>query len=590
MTQMQTMRIQGPDGELSVRTWGRPQCPTVVLVHGYPDDSSKWMPIAQALCDNYRVVAYDVRGAGQSFTPPACRASYTLERLCADFQAVIDQLSPDRAVHLVAHDWGSIQAWHFATEGRLVGRLASFTSVSGPCLDHVGHWMRDRLRRPTPANLWALLQQWIKSWYIYVFHLPLLPERIWRGRLGRSWHHVLRWLEGTHAQPRASQAKDGENGVWLYRANMLARLLAPQTRVAHVPVQVIVPLGDRYVSPRLSADLSRWVPQLWRREVLAQHWMSLKSPQVFARLVREFIDHIELQVPSVALERARVNPPLPSTAGARLPLAGQVCVITGAGSGIGHSAAHAFAQAGATIVAVDINATSAQQTVEELRQIGAKAHARGVDVADEAGMRELVQWVDAQLGGADIVINNAGIGMGGGALATSMQDWRKVIDVNLWGVIHGSSLFAQQMVARARKGHIINTASAAAYGPSRSLAAYATTKAAVLMLSECLRGELAEHGIGVSAICPGFAQTGIMAATHYVGVGEQEQAHLRQRAQRLYEMRGLQPKTVALAMVEAVRHNRAVVSVGVEAHGTRWLYRLAPGLSRRLARLDLLAR
>ncbi len=303
--------VQGQDGDLAVTTWGDASLPVVVFVHGYPDNSTKWDAVAKALCQDFHVVAYDVRGAGRSFTPKGGMCAYTLERLCADFKSVIDAVSPNRPVHLVAHDWGSIQAWEFATEPSLAGRLLSYTTASGPCLDHVGHWMRDRLRRPTPGNLWKLVKQLSQSWYIYLFHLPFLPELLWHGVLGRNWHHVLRVLESTNAAPREGQARDGANGVSLYRANMLPRLFNPRERHAHAPVQVLALMNDNYVNPALSESLGRWVPQLWRREVQGGHWLSLKNPALFASLVREFISHIEGAPASVALQHARVGTTAP---------------------------------------------------------------------------------------------------------------------------------------------------------------------------------------------------------------------------------------------------------------------------------------
>jgi short-subunit dehydrogenase len=159
--------------------------------------------------------------------------------------------------------------------------------------------------------------------------------------------------------------------------------------------------------------------------------------------------------------------------------------------------------------------------------------------------------------------------------------------VNVGGGIHGARLFAKQMGARGQGGHILNTASAAAFAPSRDLAAYATTKAAVLMLSECMRGELAGQGIGVSAICPGFAETGIMASTVYTGTTEAQQAQLRARATKLYQLRGLKPETVAKAMFRAVQRNKPVVTIGIEAHSSRFISRYAQWLSRLIARVSM---
>ncbi|ATG19995.1 short chain dehydrogenase [Ralstonia pickettii] len=571
--------VQSGNVTLAVKTWGDPARPTVVLVHGYPDNSEVWHDMAPLLARDYYVIAYDVRGAGRSSAPRGMR-HYTFARLTEDFIAVIDTLSPGKPVHLIAHDWGSIQSWEFVTEERLRGRIASYTSCSGPCLDHVGHWMRARLLRPTPSSLGKMLGQLVRSWYVLLFHLPIVPELSWRLWLGRAWPRVLRRVEKTAITPRATQAADGVNGVSLYRANFILSLFAPRKRVAHAPVQVIVPTLDKYVSPALSEDLSRWVPQYWRREVVARHWLPVTHAGRMAEMARELIDHVEGKPEPEALQRARQH-------GDRRPLTGKLAVITGAGSGIGRCAALEFAEQGAAIVAVDIRAEDAERTATLVRLTGGAAWARTADVGNAEQMEGLVDWVGKALGGADIVVNNAGIGMAGGIVDTTERDWQRILHVNVWGVIHGARLFARQMVERGQGGHIVNTASAAAFAPSRDLAAYAATKAAVLMLSECMRGELAGHGIGVSAICPGFAETGIMASTVYAGTTEAQQAQLRARATRLYQLRGLKPETVAKAMLRAVLRNQPVVTIGIEAHASRFISRYAPWLGRLIARVSM---
>ncbi|HEX2315461.1 MAG TPA: SDR family NAD(P)-dependent oxidoreductase, partial [Thermomonospora sp.] len=186
-----------------------------------------------------------------------------------------------------------------------------------------------------------------------------------------------------------------------------------------------------------------------------------------------------------------------------------------------------------------------------------------------------------------VVCNNAGVGGGGLIKDLTLNDWRWVIDVNLWGVIHGSRLFAAQMAGRGQGGHIVNIASAAAWTPSRMMPAYATSKAAVLMLSECLRADLAGRGIRVSAVCPGIVDTGITRASRFVGLGEDDQERRRERAARAYRLRGYGPEKVARRVVDAVRADRAVVPVTPEAHLGRLLSRVAPGVMRLLARADL---
>ncbi len=283
--------VQAPGGRLALRRWGTTGKPVMVLLHGYPDNSSKWEAVAQHLCDDFDVVAYDVRGAGDSFKPQLV-ADYTLDRLTEDFTAVINSVSPDRPVHLVAHDWGSVQSWEFVTEPQLKGRIASYTSCSGPSLDHVGFWMRDRLRHPSLSGLGQLSLQSLKSWYIYFFQLPWLPEALWRGMLGRHWPALMRVLEGTHIEPRASQAEDGAHGVNLYRANVFACMTRPRERFAHAPVLSLVATKDHFVSPALTANLDRWVPRLTRREIRAGHWVTISDPKGFSQEVLAFIEQV----------------------------------------------------------------------------------------------------------------------------------------------------------------------------------------------------------------------------------------------------------------------------------------------------------
>ena len=269
--------------------------PVVLLVHGYPDTHAVWTMIHAELGSELRVVRYDVRGAGASQAPRQ-RAGYRLEHLAEDLFAVADAVSPDAPVHLVAHDWGSIQAWHAVTDPRAAGRIASFTSISGPCLDHTGYWLRERIRRPTPRRAAALLRQGAKSWYIYAFHLPLLTPFVWR-RLGPRWGALLRRAEGVEPRPEhpaPTLVADATRGIELYRANMRARMFRPEPRYARVPVQLISPLADRFVSPALAEDLERWVPDLRRRTLPCGHWGALtgSAPRT-AELIRTFIADVE---------------------------------------------------------------------------------------------------------------------------------------------------------------------------------------------------------------------------------------------------------------------------------------------------------
>ncbi|MFG3202381.1 SDR family oxidoreductase [Streptomyces sp. NPDC048192] len=573
------LRVATGGVELCVAELGDPDRPTVLLVHGYPDSKEVWSEVAVRLADRFHVVLYDVRGHGRSTAPKPLRGGFTLPKLTDDFLAVADAVSPDRPVHLVGHDWGSVQSWEFVTVERTKGRIASFTSISGPSLDHFGHWINARVKRPTPRRVGQLLGQGAKSWYVYLLHTPALPELAWRGPLGRIWPKILQHMEKVPggAYPTASLPSDAAHGAWLYRDNVRARLRRPRSDAyAHAPVQLITPQGDAFLSERLYDDLEQWVPRLTRRTLPAKHWVPRSRPDQLVSWIGDFVT-------SVDAGRAE-----PQAAGRHADrFGGQLVLVTGAGSGIGRATAFAFAEAGARVVAVDRDTESAARTAELCRLIGApEAWAETADVSDEQAMEKLAEKVHREHGVLDVLVNNAGIGLSGSFFATSTDDWRRVLDVNLWGVIHGCRLFGARMAERGQGGHIVNTASAAAYQPSRVLPAYSTSKAAVLMLSECLRAELADQGIGVSAICPGIVNTNITSTARFAGVDEAEERRRQKNSARLYGLRNYPPEKVAEAILDAVAHNRAVVPVTPEAKGAHLLSRLLPGALRRLARVE----
>ncbi|UVE16573.1 alpha/beta fold hydrolase [Pseudomonas sp. LS44] len=291
------LRIQGDGVELAVYRWGNSEGPVLLLVHGYPDNHEVWLPLINELSADYQIISYDVRGFGASQIPRRTQ-DYRLARLANDLEAVIKALSPDRPVHLVAHDWGSIQTWEAVTEPRIQPLLASYTTISGPCLDHVGHWMRDRLKEKRLASLLKVGSQLLSSWYIGFFHTPWLPEFLWRNGLTRAWPTILARLEGIHdPHPNSTLCSDGQHGVKLYRANFITTMFNPRERYTPVPVQLIVPTRDRFVHPQLFEQLQRWAPNLSRREIRAGHWQLLTEPQQLALWIHEYIEQLGAPAP-----------------------------------------------------------------------------------------------------------------------------------------------------------------------------------------------------------------------------------------------------------------------------------------------------
>lgn len=252
-------------------------------------------------------------------------------------------------------------------------------------------------------------------------------------------------------------------------------------------------------------------------------------------------------------------------------------LVTGAGSGIGRETARLFAEQGARLSLVDLNDEGNEQTRALIADKGGEARCFHADVSDAGAVEALA----AELPVLDVLVNNAGIGSAGRFLDTSLDTWRKVMDVNLMGVVHGCRAFLPAMVARGAGGHVVNIASAAAFVAAPEMPIYATSKFAVLGFSESLRADMARHGIGVSAICPGFINTPIVGSSIMEG-GMGADEGVREKIVRFYEKRNYTPEKVARGVLEAVRHNTGVKPVSPESwamyYGKRWM----PGALARL--------
>jgi NAD(P)-dependent dehydrogenase (short-subunit alcohol dehydrogenase family) len=259
--------------------------------------------------------------------------------------------------------------------------------------------------------------------------------------------------------------------------------------------------------------------------------------------------------------------------------AGKLVVISGAASGIGRATALLFARASAKLCVCDVASEALPALEAELLAAGASmAQAFAVDVASR---EQMAKFRDAVLhhGAPDVLINNAGVGLAGGFLATTLEDWDWIVSINLWGVVHGCHYFAPLMAERGA-GQIINIASAAGFYNSEAMTAYGTTKYAVVGLSEALRAELGPRGVGVSVICPGFVATPIVSSMRLRGPEYPESE--RARIQRFYQRRNYAPERVAQAVLRAARHNPALLPVTAEAWALYLLKRAAPNLTRRV--------
>ncbi|OCB52701.1 short chain dehydrogenase [Mycobacterium malmoense] len=580
--------VDSADGaRIAVYEEGNPEGPTVVLVHGFPDSHVLWDGVVPLLADRFRVLRYDNRGVGASSAPKPVSA-YSMDRFADDFAAVTGELSPGRPVHVLAHDWGSVGVWHYLKRPGAGDRVATFTSVSGPSQDQLVDYIFGGLRRPwRPRTFVRAISQALRLTYMIFFSIPVVAPLFLRLTLSIP---ALRRnavdnipAEQIHHSPQL--ARDAARSVKTYPANYFRSFSGrgQGIHVVDVPVQLIVNTRDKYVRPYGYDHTPRFVPRLWRRDIRAGHFSPMSHPQVMAAAVHDFADLAEGRPPSRALLRAQVGRP-------RGSFGDTLVSVTGAGSGIGRETAFAFAREGAELVVSDIDEAAVKATAAEIATRGGVAHAYVLDVSDAGAVEAFAERVSAEHGVPDIVVNNAGIGQAGGFLDTPAEQFDRVLDVNLGGVVNGCRSFARRMVERGTGGYIVNVSSMAAYAPLQSLNAYCTSKAATYMFSDCLRAELDAADVGLTTICPGVIDTNIINTTRFdapAGKGEQVDGR-RGQLGKMFALRHYGPEKVANAILSSVQKKKPIRPVAPEAYALYGFSRIAPQGLRNFARMRVI--
>jgi NAD(P)-dependent dehydrogenase (short-subunit alcohol dehydrogenase family) len=234
----------------------------------------------------------------------------------------------------------------------------------------------------------------------------------------------------------------------------------------------------------------------------------------------------------------------------------RVAVVTGAANGIGHAIALELARAGMHISLADIDDTGMRRTAAEIEALGRRALCVPTDVRQLPALEQLLARTLSEFGSCHLAVNNAGVMHAAPMIAASAEQWQRVVDINLWGVIHGCRVFGAHFAAQG-EGHIVNTASAAGLFPAPGMSSYSTTKFAVVALSTQLRWELAVSGVGVTVLCPGVVKTGI---------GKAAGAGLDPAKYDETVRRSPSPEKLAVKVLSAVRRNRPLVLYGAEAY------------------------
>ncbi|MEV6557462.1 SDR family NAD(P)-dependent oxidoreductase [Nocardia sp. NPDC051756] len=262
-----------------------------------------------------------------------------------------------------------------------------------------------------------------------------------------------------------------------------------------------------------------------------------------------------------------------------------VAVVTGAGSGIGRGTAKALAAQGATVIVADIDRAGADETVSIIEAAGGKAFAHRLDVADTAAMTAFAEQIRTEHGVPDVVVNNAGILVGGPFLDIPLDDLHRIIDINLMAMIHGCHIFGAQMVERGRGGHLVNVASMGAFAPYRLGTPYCVSKYAVKHFSDCLRAEFAQHRIGVTAVCPGLIATHLADTASMATLTDGEVDTTKEVVARAMALIAMDPDKAGRHITTAIRKNQAIKPIRLEAWLSYYLSRLSPTAHRAVMRV-----
>ncbi|BBD02402.1 MULTISPECIES: SDR family oxidoreductase [Sphingobium] len=254
-------------------------------------------------------------------------------------------------------------------------------------------------------------------------------------------------------------------------------------------------------------------------------------------------------------------------------VAGRTAFITGGGSGVALGQAKVFAQAGCKVAIVDIRQDHLDEAMAWFEGRGHDVMAVKLDITDRDAYERAADAVEAKLGPVELLFNTAGVSIFGPLQNATYDDWDWQLDVNLKGVINGIQTFVPRMIERGKGGHIVNTASMSAFVALKGTGIYCTSKMAIRGLSECLALDLADHGIGVSMLCPGAVNSNIheavltrpahLQSTGYYGADPDVMAHLKQVIAV-----GMEPEVLAQYVLKGVEADQLYILPYPEFRGT----------------------
>jgi len=319
---MRTRTVKTADVELYVVEDGDPKKPAILFLHGFPDCHKVWENQFRALARDFHVIAFDMRGCGNS-TASARRDAYRIPNILPDILAVIDATrGPKGKVHLVGHDWGSVLGWSFVAAPAYAARVLSWTSMSGPHPGLMWQWLYRKATSGKFADMKLAFEQFSHSWYIFALNIPGAGRALFRFAGVEVWRRGLQQGGVRANDPYLDISQDEVeritlNTIGLYQQNAFNPPPVPAEKSIRLPTQLLVPVDDQFVRPGLFEYLDEVCTDLTRVTLEANHWAQRSNPADVTALIRGFIARVSRDgapAPQKKVAAARKAPAATKTA------------------------------------------------------------------------------------------------------------------------------------------------------------------------------------------------------------------------------------------------------------------------------------
>ncbi len=293
---VQRIPTQYPGVELHAVTGGNPKKPSIIFLHGFPDSHHSWVHQLEGLSKDFHVVAFDLVGVGKSDLPRTPIA-YKIARILVDIDYVIQELCPNKKVHLVGHDWGAALGWCFVFDESHRKHVLSYTAISGP---HPTLMARYISKTFFSLDVFSAFKQFLSSWYIYAIHIPWLFEFLLKYQ--RNWlYKIMTRKESLPNDAKGLPTMDPEsmhgivNMLSLYRKNVIPMMFKkiPPRNSINVPTQIILGLDDPFIKPEQFNVYHNHITSVSIHRVKAGHWVHLSQKDKVTKYIADFVESHE---------------------------------------------------------------------------------------------------------------------------------------------------------------------------------------------------------------------------------------------------------------------------------------------------------